>query len=153
MEHENFSQFDEFEVKPFKRRTLLPLWIKVFCWFFIFMGVLAFASFTGGFFGNSAGIEFYGLNDSNNLSIKGLLLTSVLLFKAYTAYALWFEKDNAINLGKIDAVTGIIICIAMTFISPVTENGIFSFRLEVLLLIPYYMKLSKIEYSWYNKQY
>lgn len=153
MEQEIPSSFDEFEVKPFSRRTLLPIWMKVGCWFFMFMGALSLLSFIEGVFGSSAGIEFYGLNDDSTFSIKGMILTTVLLFKAFTAYSFWFEKDNAITLGKIDAVAGIIICIVMMILSPMLENGTFSLRIELLFLIPYYMRISKMEYSWDNKQY
>lgn len=153
MEQENLSQFDEFEAPNFKRRALIPLWIQVFCWLFMIMGLFAFLSFIMGLFGNSAGVEFYGLNDSSTLSLTGLTLTSVLLFKGFTAYSLWFEKDNAITLVKIDAATGIIICIAVMIITGITQGGNFSLRFEILFLLAYFIKISNIEYSWYNKQY
>ena len=37
------------------------------------------------------------------------------------------------------------------FIIPFTsESSHFDLRLEILLLIPYYLKLNKIEYEWDN---
>jgi len=73
--------------------------------------------------------------------------------KAITAFGLWFEKDWAIKLGQIDSVIGIIICIYVMCIYPfIYEKAGFSFnlRLELLLLIPYLVKLSRIKSSWEN---
>ncbi|MNW14580.1 hypothetical protein D3C71_2128390 [compost metagenome] len=54
-------------------------------------------------------------------------------------------------IAKIDAIVGIAICIASMFIIPFTiGDGHISLRLEILLLIPYYMKVNKIEYEWDN---
>jgi hypothetical protein len=36
------------------------------------------------------------------------------------------------------------------FALPFVNNGHFMFRLEILLLVPYYMRLNKIEYEWDN---
>lgn len=153
MDQEQISPFKNFEIPPFFRRKLLPLWIKVFCWIFIVMGVAAVFALAAGLLGNSPGLEFYGLSTDQPLSIAGLSVTAILLFKGFTAYSLWFEKDNAIKLAKIDAASGIIICIAMMVIQPIISKENISLRLEIIFLIFYYMKISKIEYEWYNKQY
>jgi hypothetical protein len=92
MEQENLSQFDEFEAPNFKRRALIPLWIQIFCWLFMIMGLFAFLS-------------------------------------------------------------GIIICIAVMIITGITQGGNFSLRFEILFLLAYFIKISNIEYSWYNMQY
>ena len=74
-----------------------------------------------------------------------------MIFKGFAAYSLWFEKPNAISIGKIDAICGVVICIASMFVLPfMNNNSHFMFRLEILLLIPYYMRLNKIEYEWDN---
>lgn len=153
MEQENPNQFEGFETIPFSRRDLLPIWMKVFCWFFMFMGLLSAISFIQGLFGSSAGIEFYGLNDDSTLSLKGLVLTAVLIFKAFTTYSLWFQKDYAITLGKIDAVSGVIICIIIMALSPSMREETFTIRFEICLLTPYYFKLNKIGDAWHKRQY
>lgn len=152
MEQENISQFNDFELKPFFRRNLLPIWIKVFCWIFIFLGFFSIVSFASGLFGYSAGIEFYGMPSDTSLSVMGISVTIVLVFKAYAAYSLWFEKDNAIILSKIDAVAGIIICVAMMFIAPIVMNGSIPIRFEIIPLYLFYRRIDRLEYAWYNKQ-
>lgn len=117
------------------------------------MGVFAVLSFGGGLLGNSASIEFYGLSGDNSLSIMGISLTIILIFKAFTAYSLWFEKDNAITLAKIDATAGVIICISMMIIQPIVYGGGVSIRFEIIFLIAFYSKINQIEYAWYNKQH
>lgn len=150
MEINNESQFDQFE-KKIIRRKLLPIWMKIFCWIFMFMGVMAILSLLYGAFGNQADLSFYGLQTTRPISVIGICIVAIMVFKAFTAYSLWFEKDNAIILSKIDSLAGIFICIISMFLMPfIIEDSIFSIRLEILFLIPYYMKISKIEYEWDN---
>ncbi|MNG30988.1 hypothetical protein D3C84_1167200 [compost metagenome] len=57
------------------------------------------------------------------------------------------------SITKIDAILGVVICIISMFIIPFiseSESSHFSIRLELALLIPYYLKLNKIEYEWDN---
>jgi hypothetical protein len=153
MENENTSRFDEFETSYFSRRTLLPTWIKVFCWIFMFLGATGILMIPTGLMGYSYDISIYGIESYGILTLSGLIGSVIMIFKGFTAYSLWFEKDNAILLGKIDAIAGIVICIAMMVLSPILEDGNFSLRFELLFLIPYYQKMNKIEYFWHNKQY
>lgn len=79
----------------------------------------------------------------------GLFLVAIILFKAFTAFSLWFEKDYAIKLGKVDTILGIAICMASMVVIPyLQENSGFTIRLEIALLIPFYIKLNKIEEEW-----
>lgn len=150
MEINEQSQFEQFE-KKIIRRTLLPTWIKVFCWIFMFMGTLSILCLIYGAFGNEAELAFYGLETTKPISAVGLIIIAIMAFKGFTAYSLWFEKENAIMLGKIDAISGIVLCVASMFFMPfIIENGHMSFRLEIALLIPFYLKLNKIEYEWNN---
>jgi hypothetical protein len=98
-------------------------------------------------------LSIYGFETNTPLSGIGLFIIVILIFKGFAAYSLWFERQNAMTIGKIDAITGIIICAASMFIIPFiseSETSHFNFRLEILLLIPYYLKLNKIEYEWDN---
>ncbi|WP_289658312.1 hypothetical protein [Flavobacterium panacagri] len=151
MEEELKSKFDEFDKPVVIRRKLLPWWIKVFCWIFMIMGVCAVGSLITNLFVPSVNLSLYGFSADRAYSGTGLFIISVMLLKAFAAYSLWFEKPNAIMIAKIDAVVGIAICIASLFILPFSVgNGHFSLRLEILLLIPYYLKVNKIEYEWDN---
>jgi hypothetical protein len=149
MEETLNSQFNQFEKKEVNRRALLPSWIKVFCWLFMIMGVAGLGTFIFGIFGTTAELTLYGFETYEPLSLTGIFITAMILFKAFTAYSLWFEKDNAILLGKIDAIAGIIVCmISMVAIPIFVENAEVSIRLELLLLIPYYYKLENIKNAW-----
>jgi len=70
------------------------------------------------------------------------------LFKAITAFSLWFEKEYAIILGKIDAILGIGLCIISMAILPFFSDVHITLRLELVLLIPYLIKLNKIQSDW-----
>lgn len=113
------------------------------------MGVAGIACFLIGVFGGTADLSLYGFETNKPLSLLGSLIIAFMLFKAFTAYSLWFEKDKAILLGKIDAIAGIVICvISMVAIPIFVENAEVSIRLELLLLIPYYYKLENIKNAW-----
>ncbi|WP_433829651.1 hypothetical protein [Flavobacterium anhuiense] len=151
MEQELKSQFDEFEKSEVIRRKLLPWWIKVFCWIFMIMSLFAIASLITNLFVSNVNLSLYGFSTNTAYSGTGLFIIAIMLLKGFAAYSLWFEKPNAITIAKIDAIVGIAICIASLFILPFSAGkDHFSFRLEILLLIPYYLKVNKIEYEWDN---
>lgn len=151
MNSELQSQFDEFDKPAIIRRKLLPWWIKIFCWIFMLLAVCAAGSLIMNLFVSNVNLSIYGFSSETAYSGTGIFIIAVMLLKGFAAYSLWFEKPNAIIIAKIDAVCGIAICIASLFILPFsTADGHFSLRLEILLLIPYYMKVNKIEYEWDN---
>ena len=133
------------------RRQLLPWWIKIFCWLFMILGAGCVVGLIVGALGYTFALSIYGFETQNPLSLMGILICLILLYKGFTAYSLWFEKDYAINISKIDAVCGIVLCVISMFIMPfLAEEFKITIRLELLLLIPYYMKLNRIEYEWDN---
>lgn len=149
MEETLNSEFDQFEKKEVNRRALLPAWIKVFCWLFMIGGIVGVLAFFMGVFGYQSNLSFYGFETKEPLSLIGSFIIAIMSFKAFAAFSLWFEKDNAILLGKIDAISGIIICvISMIAIPMFTDSSSISLRLELVLLIPYYYKLDAIKNAW-----
>jgi hypothetical protein len=141
-----------------KRRTLLPWWIKTFCWIFMIGGGLVVISFIMGIFGLAADLSLYGLKTNQPISLTGFILLALFLFKGIAAYGLWYEKDWAILICQIDAITGIGTCLLLSFVSPTIsgKEGLyisynFSFKLELILLIPYLIKIGKIKNAW-NQQ-
>lgn len=151
MDQELESHFDEFDKTPIIRRKLSPWWIKTFCWIFMILAVCALSSLIVNLIVPIVHISLYGFSSDIAFSAIGLFIISIMVFKGFAAYSLWFEKPNAISIGKIDAICGVVICVVSMFILPFTiEDGHFSLRLEILLLIPYYIKLNKIEYEWDN---
>ena len=147
------EQFIEFNTK--RRRDLLPKWIRVFCWIFMVLGGISIISFIAGIFGINYKIEIYGLRSNAPLSPIGLLIFTVFIIKAVAAYGLWFEKNWAILLGFIDGTLGLILCLLATLILPHFVDGytkVFSFRLEVIAIIPFMIKLTNIKSEWNNLQ-
>lgn len=151
MNHELESHFDEFDKTQVIRRKLLPWWIKTFCWIFMILGVCAIGALIGNLFTTNVNVSIYGFSSTTAYSGTGIFIIAIMILKGFAAYSLWFEKPNAISIGKIDAICGVAICIASMFVLPFSTNdGHFPLRLEILLLVPYYRKLNKIEYEWDN---
>ena len=132
-----------------KRRDLLTWWIKVFCWFFMLFGLLSIVCLILGFTNTKPLLAFYGFETNEPFSLNGIIVITIGVIKGITAFSLWFEKDFAIKLGKIDAIIGIIICGISMLVLPFVQDGFnFNIRLELALLIPFLLKLNKIQNEW-----
>jgi hypothetical protein len=133
-----------------RRRVLIPTWIKIFIWIFLILGAFSIPVFIFGLLGGNTNLQLYGYSASDSLSAIGIALFLLFLLKGIVAYALWFEKDWAINLGLIDAAIGIVICITSMFgISFMPGHpGSFNFKLEIVFLVPYLIKLSRMDAQW-----
>jgi hypothetical protein len=117
------------------------------------VGAFAMISFTIGFFGVEMQLSLYGLATFDAQSASGLIIVGIFLLKAITGFALWTEKDWAISVGLVDAVLGTAICLAMTLYSPWDDSrsGL-NIRLELLLLIPFLLKLRSIQHEWAERK-
>lgn len=133
-----------------RRRQLLPWWIKVFAWLFLVAGALTPIALIAGMFDYRLQLAIYGISTMQPLSVYGLIVSSLFLLKGAASFGLLFEKGWAITVAKIDAVIGICVCIFVMLIFPTLEgrSGTMSFRLELLLLIPYLVKVTKIGSRW-----
>lgn len=134
-----------------RRRDLLPWWIKVFIWIFMIMGAFAMIAPLSGIFIDSYNISLYGLETSLPLSALGIFLILLITFKGLAAYGLWFGKDWALTVAQVDAIVGIVVCIVVTIVNPfeASESGFkLRFRLEVLFLAPYFLRVYKIKEPW-----
>lgn len=100
----------------------------------------------------SFNISLFGLETNNPLSFLGLLIIGVFALKAITSFGLWTEKDWAIDLGIVDALVGITICIAVMILTHSYEiEGLDkSYRIEPVFLLIFLYKLVKIKQSWKN---
>ncbi len=127
------------------RKNLVPKWIKFFGWLFIVVGSLV--PFVG-IFSAISGIEgefsFYGLQEKGSvLAFVPLLIIALFVAHAICAYGLLFGKS-----------WGVISCLTLAYISTAIciftmfSVGSGSIRLELLLLIPYIIKLHKIRKIW-----
>ncbi|WP_299765457.1 hypothetical protein [uncultured Dokdonia sp.] len=55
-----------------RRRDLLPIWIKVFLWFFMIFGFFAPICLLLGILGFDVSLALYGLEATNALTVNGL---------------------------------------------------------------------------------
>lgn len=131
-----------------ERRKLLPLWIKIFIWMFMIFGGFAVLAFIAGLLSVRFEGSLYGLETNDPLSITGIFIFSLFLLKGIVAFSLWTEKSFAVHLGIADALIGIAVCVAVMVYPSLHPEARFSFRLELMLLIPYLIKLFSIKNAW-----
>jgi glucan phosphoethanolaminetransferase (alkaline phosphatase superfamily) len=137
------------EITSKRKKQLLPWWIKVFMWIFLVFGAIVPFGLIFGIFGYDFDLAIYGLNTNEPYSVVGMTIFAVFILKGVTSYGLVTERNWAIKAGISDAVLGIVICISSMVYA--WMNGInYSFRGELLLLIPYLIKLNKIRSDWEN---
>lgn len=146
---EQLNTFDSFDKKNLRRRTLLPIWMKFFTWLFLIAGGFAITLPLVSLFLSNINLSIYGFATNQLWTFDGVTILIIFLFKGLVAFGLWFEKDWAIKLGIVDAVFGIIICLYSMFIQHSTwGNFDFNIRLEILVLVPYLIKLWKLKSIW-----
>ncbi len=134
-----------------RRRDLLPRWIRVCVWIFLVLGLLAPIALLLGLFGFHFDLALYGLETNEPLSSLGLLLIFLFGFKGIVAFGLWKERTWAVSLAMLDAILGIVLCAIVMLYPEVFERVVapsFNFRLELLLLIPYLLKMNAIRRTW-----
>jgi hypothetical protein len=131
-----------------RRRKLLPLWIKIFIWIFIVLGAFAVLGFIGGLLLGNFQASLYGLETSQASSPTGLFIFFLFALKGLAAIGLWTEKDWAVNVAFADAVIGITVCIAVMFVPSLQPTPNFTFRFELVLLVPFLIKLLKMREAW-----
>lgn len=148
-EKSTFEEFEKSQKQVKRRRDLLPLWIKIFTWIFLIFGVFGIAIPILGLFFEKLDLSLYGLATTQVFSPIGIIIVTLFIFKGIVAFGLWFEKDWAPKLAIIDAVIGIAICGYMMLVNPfISGNRNFTIRLELLPLIPYLLKMQKINKLW-----
>lgn len=142
----------ELQLNLKKRKQLLPLWIKIFAWIFIVFGLVVPIGIILGVLGYNFQISLYGFETTGPISLIGIALSILFLLKAVVAFGLITEKDWAIKLAIVDAIIGILVCIyAMVYPIINPQPGLnASLRLELIALIPYLLKMKKIQFEWEN---
>ena len=150
-QNSTLNEFDKKEKLITRRRDLLPLWIKIFTWIFLIFGVAGIIIPILGLFLDSIDLSLYGLATTQVFTPVGILIVALFLFKGVVAFGLWFEKDWAPQIAVYDAILGIIICGYLMLINPfISDNRNFTIRLELIPLIPYFLKMKKIQAPWLN---
>jgi hypothetical protein len=79
---EEKSAFEEFETQGnVRRRSLLPLWIKIFLWFFLIGGSFAVIFLMIAPFLSNISLSLYGINASHPYTLPGIIVTFCLYSK------------------------------------------------------------------------
>lgn len=149
---ENILDEHHIENTDLRRRDLLPFWIKIFVWTFLIFGAFVPVILILGILGKDCNLALYGLGTARPFSTIGISITFIFALKGLVAFGLWKEKEWAVNLAIADAIIGIIVCVYVAFILPFVTNGInISLRLELIPLIAYLIKMTKIKNEWLNR--
>ena len=148
MQENQIDLLSERDGQVIQRKQMLPTWIKVFTWIFLVIAAFAPITLILRMLGYNTQLAIYGLETNEAFSTIGVTIVSLLLIKGITSIGFLKETDWAIKLGIIDAIFGISICLAIMIYSLVKADVQFSFRLEVLLLLPYLFRLAKIKTAW-----
>jgi len=129
-----------------RRKDLIPLWIKIFGWFFIVLGALATLGYCASLmFGFEASYEIFGFSYSGNAySLMPAFLVLAISVNGASAFGLLFHKDWGLNACLVMGYIGLFLTLASMLLS---LPGI-HIRLEPLIQIPYLIKLHKIKSQW-----
>ncbi len=134
-----------------RRRALLPTWIKIFVWIFMLFGLVVPIAFLFGLLGYEFTLSLYGLETMQALSIKGIIILALFAIKGVVSFGLWMEKDWGVQLALVDAIIGIIVCGFVMCVLPFlieSDHRMINIRLELVVLIPYLIKMIKIKDEW-----
>jgi len=134
-----------------ERKELLPWWVKIFSWMFIVFGAFVPVGILFGILRDNFLLSLYGLSTNEPFSWMGLFISLLYLEKGITGFGLIFERDWAVILAIFDALLGIGVCALMLVLPFFMNRGSgfeFSFRLELVFLIPYLLKMQSIKNEW-----
>lgn len=110
-------------------------------------GPIALMGFIAGAFGVRFDLALFGFETTEPLSLTGFFISIQFILKSIVAYGLWFEKPWGIKLAIIDAFISIGVC-TFSMVGGQYFGYPFSVRLELVILIPYVLKLMKIMPQW-----
>lgn len=132
------------------RKSLIPMWIKIFSWIFMILGFLGapfviiyqlitkqpmeFTVF---------GLEHYGLF----YEPMGLLIMLLLILLGISSYGLLFGKKWGVTMALPVGYIGIAIVIFVMAYAIIFNNSIV-IRFELIAQIPFILKMHKIRTSW-----
>lgn len=136
------------EIKTVRRRSLLPVWIKIFVWIFMVLGAVSVPVIILGLFDYNMSLEIYGIKATTLHTTAGVVVSFVFLLKGLVALLLWFEQSFAIVLGLVDASLGILLCTGFSSLIYRTYEPGITFHLELIALIPYLVYLIRVKKKW-----
>lgn len=133
------------------RKSLLPKWIRFFCWIFLVFGFFGtFISLLGSIFAVGGNMNLYGLYYSGSgLNIYALIFIIMFFVLGLSSYGLLWGKKWGINIGILQGVIGIIMPLITTIWS--FKFGVFRAPLELILFIPWVIIMFKIKNQWLSQ--
>lgn len=131
------------------RKKLIPLWIKVFGWIIMVMGVaVSSLAIVMAVLDEPVSYEIFGLSyDGSSLHPMALLIPAIILSLAISAYGLLFGRSWGLNACLATGYGGVVICLG-TMVYSVVSDVTLTIRLELLIQWPYLLKLHKIKPFW-----
>lgn len=134
------------------RKTLIPLWIKIFGWLFILFGVgVPITAIYSLATGMPMHYMLFGLSVYGSIgSPMAIFLMVLFIALAISAYGLLFGRAWGLTFCLMLGYISLAICIATTIIALITQSGV-NIRLEIIILIPYLIRLHKIKDEWQSK--
>lgn len=131
------------------RKKLVPMWIKVFGWLFILFGVvIPFTVVYSAINGAPVNFAMFGLSAHGSItSPMSVFLILLFIALAVSAYGLLFGRAWGLMLCLVLGYVSLAICVTTTVVTLVTSAGI-NIRLEIIVLIPYLIRLHKMKSEW-----
>ena len=135
------------------RKKLVPLWIKIFGWLFIVMGIsLPLLPIVTTFMHRPAAYMIFGLQyQGSPFHPMALFISAIILSLAVSAYGLLFGKPWGLNACLVTGYGGIAICL-LTMAYSIFALSTLTIRLELVLQIPYLLKLRRIRPFWLQNE-
>jgi hypothetical protein len=135
--------------KPEIRKSLIPLWIKIFGWLFIVMGALVPFFYIGSLiFGFSSSYTMFGLEYKGNAwALMPLVIAAVIFVNGLCAYGLLFGKDWGLNACIVFGYIGLASTVG-TMVFEMIFSGSMMIRLDPIIQIPYLVKLHRLKAHW-----
>lgn len=132
-----------------RRRNLLSWWVIGFTWMFLLFFAAIPVAIVFALFKRNFQLSLLGLSTNDPFSAIGIFLMLLFAFKSIIAFMLWTEKKQAVLFAKIDAIISSLICCAvMVYVSITLTIHLINFRLELIVIIPYFLKMQKIQHDW-----
>ena len=127
------------------RRSLVPVWIKIFGWIFIAIAALSIPLILwGAITGVNVRFELFGLTyEGPALHPYAFAMATLYLFMGTTAYGLIFRKDWGVTGCLANGYIGLALCI----ISMVLSGGT-NIRIEPIIQLFYLRRLHLIRREW-----
>ena len=135
------------------RKKLVPIWIKTIGWIFILTGVaVPILQIVAQLDGRPTTHAIFGLSyEGSPLHPMSLLISAIVLSFSVSAYGLLFDKSWGLKACLATGYGGLIICLAAMAYSLFALNFLL-FRLELIVLTPYLMRLHKLRPFWLQNE-